>query len=236
MNADSNAVPERIRKLKALADDARAPEGERAAARRKLKAALEAAGITEDQLSSDKLIEWMTAGLDKLEHDLFLAVIYMIHPSFSGVRAVKLKGVTKGYAIRCETTAEQMADAKAAFCWYKDYLKADRAKLKRQRKEITSQIEALQKDRELKLKAESKLVSLMIGRYKIYPPEVASGSTGDSALARCHPANERLSPTEKRRQDESRKAYNEAYRQATSGEAWQKPAAEVGSGQFQLEM
>lgn len=231
----SGEMPERIRKLKALADDERAPQGERDAARRKLRAALKAAGITEEQLDSEGLIPWEMGEMDAEERTLFLAVWHMILcANFDGLRMGKKGRVHRAI---CKTTAEQMADVLAAFHWYRDYLQKDRMRLKYQRREIRKRIKELAKECKVKLAAEKQLVSVMIGRYTIYytPPPQDDPYKGDTLDDSPPPAQPELSEAEKRRRAESHAAYSEAYRQATDGESWQKPRADLAGEPFRLE-
>lgn len=227
----NDQMPERIRKLKALADDERAPQGERAAARRKLEAALKAAGITEDQIDSEAEIQWCSWALDKTEEDLFLAVLYMITDKIKikRTRANRVK-----WHINCFTTSEQKVDVWACFNWYWSYLEADREKLKSQRAKLRAQIKQCEERITISRKAERELVSIMIGKYSIYSQGAIDRMNERMAKAEEVPAP---APTKEkaRKQEDNWAVWDAAAQVCTNGEAWTKPTGDLeGSQPFQL--
>lgn len=229
----NESMPERIRKIKALADDPRAPQGERDAARRKLEAALKAAGITEDQLDSAAEIEWCSWAMDKVEEELFLAVLYMITDNIKirRVRAGRVK-----WRIHCFTTSEHKADVWACFRWYWSYLESDRQKLADQRKRDRKNIKRLEGEIKVSLKAERELPGIMIGKYEIYS-QAALDRMNARMVAAPDPGPAKPVTKEKaQKQEEGWAVWEAAAKVCSDGEAWQKPVGEVNGGEpFQLQ-
>ncbi len=225
-------LPERLRKLKALADHPNTPPHEAAAARSKLLKALKKLNLTEEDVTGERVHRWGLPEIQTHEKTLFEHVVSMILDKvWVPVEWTKYSG---GWAANVLTTILDKIDIEAAFGWYRKCLHKDRYNMKQAIKEQRAEIKTAEARVKILKKGMGSLPDLLIGKHMIYPPSIVAQA--EAEVARTVLSDEPVKePTQKELEEQERRnAHRRAARQHMSpSETWQK-ADGLGSVQQEL--
>lgn len=228
-------IPERLRKLKALAEHPNTPVHEAMLAREMLRRQLAAHGVTESEIAADQSIEWTLNWIEPHERLLFAHVAGMILDTCSP--AVRFTKTGKKWQATVSSPLLDKIDIAAAFGWYRAYLREGRASAATEVERKLREIKELNNSIKTLRSAMRRMGDRFIVKHEIYPPSMIAEA--NAAIAqRQATGSTKFKPgrmTKKQERDLQKRldAHRAAQRHMPESETWQKGSG-LNSSQFEL--
>lgn len=226
---DDPSMPERLRKLKALADHPETPPAEAEAARAKLRKLCSQAGIHEDQLSDEARIPWTATVPASLKLLWISCAAFILDDCQTGIRLAKGRKGT--LTLHIATTVMDRADIERCFSYYHSLWQRGQSRISDQMAEKRAAIKAAQIDLKVLAKSRRIMGDEMIAKYSIFPPSLFARVKEQRAAEQAAPSTKpaKKAPLRKVTEaDRQRWAAQSKARGSVTGDAWSKPTADLG--------